>query len=91
MKKYVKMFAMLAVVLALLVSCKGSGDNGTNSNLQYTNYGPFRTVVCDSCEYVIGYRKLAHKGNCRFCAVRRKEEMDSLVNVMKLYWQEYVH
>jgi hypothetical protein len=31
------------------------------------------TVVIDSCEYINGYNRLTHKGNCRFC-----EERDSI-------------
>ena len=42
-----------------------------------------RVVVIDSCEYLIGrsgndYRGhgyLSHKGNCKYCAERRKREM----------------
>lgn len=46
------------------------------------------TYIIDSCEYVgryIGSRCgiLAHKGNCRFCAERRKKEMEALVERIK--------
>ena len=46
------------------------------------------TYIVDSCEYVgkgIGHigGKLAHKGNCRFCAERRKQELKELVEQLK--------
>lgn len=35
----------------------------------------YRQVVIDSCEYIEGDYSLAHKGNCKFCAERRKKEL----------------
>ncbi len=45
-----------------------------------------RVVVIDSCEYLIGknrfgdagYGYLSHKGNCKYCAERRKRELQKL-------------
>lgn len=45
-----------------------------------------RVVVIDSCEYLIGrysigykgYGYLSHKGNCKYCAERRKRELQNL-------------
>lgn len=45
-----------------------------------------RTVVIDSCEYLIssrnetskGFGYLSHKGNCKYCAERRKRELQNL-------------
>ena len=47
----------------------------------------FSIIVIDSCEYLKnregsayqGYGYFAHKGNCRFCAERRKQELKELV------------
>ena len=30
----------------------------------------YHTIVIDSCEYIEGYNRLAHKGNCKFCNER---------------------
>lgn len=56
----------------------------------------YRVIVVDNCEYIIktinynkGYHSatqsgyLAHKGNCRFCAERRKQELKELVEQLK--------
>ena len=45
-----------------------------------------QVVVIDSCEYLIGYEYtgyhgygyLSHKGNCKYCAERRKRELQNL-------------
>ena len=45
-----------------------------------------RVVVIDSCEYLVGntssgyagYGYLTHKGNCKYCAERRKRELENL-------------
>ena len=48
----------------------------------------FNIVVIDSCEYLKkddwagyqGFGYFAHKGNCRFCAERKKKELKELLN-----------
>lgn len=46
----------------------------------------FAVVEYDSCEYVIrsaGHKGfLAHKGNCRYCAERRKQELQDVIKAM---------
>lgn len=57
----------------------------------------YSVIIIDSCEYIektdnfaigadwgakAGY--VAHKGNCRFCAERRKQELKSLVEQLKV-------
>ena len=53
----------------------------------YTNSDPLGlNVVIDSCEYLIGrdyagyygFGYLTHKGNCKYCAERRKRELQNL-------------
>ena len=36
-------------------------------------------IDIDSCEYIYGFNRLAHKGNCRFCKERRQKELKELV------------
>lgn len=49
--------------------------------------GDFGICVYDSCEYLIatyGYKGfLAHKGNCKFCAERRRQELQKLIQSIK--------
>ena len=47
----------------------------------------FGVCIYDSCEYLIGahgYKGFfAHKGNCKFCAERRKRELEELIIKLK--------
>ena len=73
-----------------MVSCNEQPDTNVYHNVERTNdvYNVnrelhLRTVVIDSCEYLIGsvstgyggYSYLSHKGNCKYCAERRKHEL----------------
>lgn len=81
------------VVLFAMISCSKQPDTNIYHDVERTNdvYDVngecrLRTVVIDSCEYLIGhytgvyqgYGYLSHKGNCRYCAERRKREMQNL-------------
>lgn len=55
----------------------------------------FHVVVVDSCEYIIradrdtrgyngyGFGFMSHKGNCKYCAERRKKEQEELIRKIK--------
>lgn len=63
------MLSLLSVII--LTSCsEGNSVNNDQSDF-------YSTVVIDSCEYVTSFYKLAHKGNCKFCAERRKKELEN--------------
>lgn len=65
--------------------------------IEYQNrWKGYSVIIVDNCEYIVktidvcagsrsatqsGY--LAHKGNCRFCAERRKQELQELVEQLK--------
>ena len=64
-------------ILMLSISCE---SNNEPSKVLEGN-----VIVIDSCEYICytsagGYSYLAHKGNCKFCAERRKEELKEMLN-----------
>ena len=54
--------------------------------IREVKYHSFQVIVIDSCEYLIkaephgvgkystGYGFMSHKGNCKFCEERRKQE-----------------
>lgn len=39
----------------------------------------YTTIIIDSCECIEAFNKLAHKGNCKFCAERHRNEIYDLV------------
>ena len=76
-----KKLLLLAFAAMMMVGC---------DQQQYANdmtKDDFGVCVYDSCEYLIaahGYKGfLAHKGNCKFCAERRKQELKELIEELK--------
>lgn len=69
-----------------MVSCSEQPNTNVYHGVEKTNDVyivnglRIRTVVIDSCEYLIGSRNepyagygyLSHKGNCKYCSERRK-------------------
>ena len=82
-----KKIILLALTALIMVGC----DYNSNQNIDTkTNGLVFGTIIVDSCEYISGAYKLAHKGNCRFCKERdsikwekRKKELEELVKQLK--------
>lgn len=75
-----KKISLLTLTAFIAVGCDHQNADGS-----YSTSGSLmmETVVIDSCEYISAYNRLAHKGNCRFCVERRKQEMKDLVNELK--------
>ena len=72
-----KKLLLLIFFAMIMVGCNDSNSINTSNSFYYN------TIIVDSCEYVEGYYKLAHKGNCKFCAERNKrmirEQVDSIL------------
>ena len=80
-----KKIILLALTALMMVGCEYRTDAEIRKAKRLDR---FNIVVIDSCEYVGksigGYNGvLAHKGNCRFCAKRRKQELETLVEQIK--------
>lgn len=75
-----KKIILLALTALMVVGCYEQNPDGSYDTSRSFN---FETIVIDSCEYISGYYRLAHKGNCRFCAERRKQELKELVGQLK--------
>ena len=76
-----KKILLLVLAAIIIVGC---------DQQQYANditKDDFGVCVYDSCEYLIaahGYKGfLAHKGNCKFCAERRNQELKKLIEQLK--------
>ena len=75
-----KKLLILSLLFSILCSCANETDNSkkkyksTDKNYKAigTDALTYDIIVIDSCEYVTGYHKLAHKGNCRFCKERNE-------------------
>ena len=75
-----KKIILLALTTLMVVGCGEQKPDGSFDISRIINY---ETIVIDSCEYIRGYSRIAHKGNCRFCAERRKKELKELVEQLK--------
>ena len=75
-----KKIILLALTTSMMVGCDYKNPDGSYDTSRSIE---FETIVIDSCEYIDGYYKLAHKGNCRFCKERRQEELKELVEKLK--------
>ena len=71
-----KKIILLTLTTLMMVGC-GSGSYDTSKSIG------LNTIVIDSCEYISGYNRLAHKGNCRFCKECREKELKELAEQIK--------
>lgn len=76
-----KKIILLALTALVMVGCN---NYNSNRNIDTKTEGDiYGTIIIDSCEYIRGRYKLAHKGNCRFCKERRQKEMKELIEQIK--------
>ena len=64
---------LLTLTAIMMVGCDYQNPDGSY-NTSKSLY--LETIVIDSCEYVEGYNRLAHKGNCRFCQQRMRDMIE---------------
>ena len=79
MKKLILLFALAF----MMCGCKQSTNNieaPVGGNTLTTVY---QTIMIDSCEYIVGTYKMAHKGNCKYCGERRKKKREELIRRLK--------
>ena len=91
MKKFLVLLSFFFVIISC---GKQQPDTNVYHKVEKTNdvYRVYddlniRVVIIDSCEYLIGSRQygiyqgygyLSHKGNCKYCAERRKRELQNV-------------
>ena len=71
-----KKFILLALTALMMAGCDYNSNSNIDTKTEGTLYG---TIIIDSCEYILGTQRLAHKGNCRFCKERMQKELEELV------------
>lgn len=75
-----KKILLFATAVLFMTACDMPTEN---LEAPYGGNTVFQTILIDSCEYIRGYNRLAHKGNCKYCAERRKQEFKELVKQIK--------
>lgn len=95
MKNFATYLLLLMLVVVLVIGCFGCIGN-SSADITFTktktiiNGEEMFVYVIDSCEYVGFVRGsnadvLAHKGNCKYCELRRIQHAQSLINAFQLY------
>ena len=78
-----KKLLLLALTTIMMVGCV----EHTGTYICDEDNFEWKVVVVDSCEYLVDYAKdgngISHKGNCKFCAERRKQELKELIEELK--------
>ena len=75
---------ILLVLAFVMCGCVQKNEDGSlklNTGVLTESH----VVIIDSCEYISynGGYGLAHKGNCKFCAERRRKEQEKLIHKIK--------
>ena len=71
-----KKIILLALAALTVMGCR----EHTTPQEDIDKYFKERTFVVDSCEYINFGKSTSHKGNCHFCAERRKQELKELLD-----------
>lgn len=81
-----KKLLLLALTTMMMVGCESDTLIDSSKKDRYRKDHEVFYVI-DSCEYinrgVYGGEVLVHKGNCKFCAERRKQELKELIEELK--------
>jgi hypothetical protein len=84
----IKKIILLTLVTLMVAGCYQVKD-GHSKQINLIGDYQVKTIVYQGCEYVVmesyWYKRsvISHKGNCRFCKERRKQELKELVEQLK--------
>ena len=87
MKKLI-ILALLAVIMAGCVKKKENGEPIISDYYkQHSVDNPYLQVL-DSCEYICWNGRMAHKGNCKYCAKRDSIKWEKRKNELANRYKE---
>lgn len=91
-----KKLLLLALTAIMMAGCCNTQKKETECDKTFKErWHGFHVEVIDSCEYILRYTEresgnqgfgqsfMAHKGDCKYCAERRKKELKELVEQLK--------
>jgi hypothetical protein len=76
---------LLFLTILIIAACTERNPNGSvklNRPQSDGALGNPTLVEVDSCEYITWGHGLAHKGDCKYCAERRKKEFYEMIDVL---------
>ena len=74
---YMKKLTILLALAFFMCGCVPMNEDGS-IKLNTNNANNPQVVIIDSCEYIHWRCGLAHKGNCKYCAERRKKDQEDI-------------
>lgn len=74
MKKLILFLALALVMCGCNKHIENTFRVGTNN---------YDVIIIDDCEYLKAGAAFTHKGNCKYCAERRKKEQEKLIRKIK--------
>lgn len=74
---------MKKLILLLSLIMVGCNFPDPNITINTSESAWYNNITIDSCEYIESRKQLAHKGTCKFCAERHKQELKELVEQLK--------
>jgi hypothetical protein len=81
-----KLTLLLTLAFVMCGCCETTITNHRETKVDYMQDG-FPITIIDSCEYIRYANgqgpEFTHKGNCKFCAERRKKEQEELIRRLK--------
>lgn len=75
-----KKLILLALMTIMIIGCVERNPDGSISSEKSIS---MITNTIDSCEYITWGYGMSHKGNCKYCAERRKKELEELIIKLK--------
>ena len=91
-----KKIILLTLTALIMIGCDTRTEEQRYNDDYLQVQNGYSVIIVDNCEYIVktidvskGFRNatqsgyLAHKGNCRFCVERRKQELKELVEQLK--------
>ena len=72
------------MVITSMISCNEYNPDGSYK-IDISSTSRYYIVKIDSCEYIYSDSRSrpTHKGNCKYCTKRRKQELKKLVEELK--------
>ena len=70
------------MIITSIIACNKYNSDGSYKTSDKF-YADYNVVKIDSCEYIQSGYRLTHKGNCKYCTERRKQELKELIEELK--------
>lgn len=78
-----KKLILLLTLVIVMCGCNEKEPQILKDNIVNINGWNCKVIEIDGCEYIQGGYLLSHKGNCKYCAERRKKEQEELIHKIK--------